>query len=538
VRSKSFIEGVVESEEKRFADTLRFSLKVLDEEIAELKAKDLSTIPGDVAFKLYDTYGLPIDIVEDVARAENLLVDMESYENAMSRQRSMSQESWKGSGEEEIPEAYRNLITKGLSTSFVGYDTLISNATVIAVLIDGKEVTSGNAGDQAEIVLDQTPFYGKSGGQVGDEGILVKGNSQFEVADTLKIGQGLVIHKGRFRQGGISAGDLIEARVDALIRESTACNHSATHLLHKALREVLGDHVKQAGSLVSPSRLRFDFSHFTQVSQENLTQVEDLVNGYIRDNLSVQTEEMTKEEAMKTGAMAIFEERYGEKVRVVGIGDGQSMELCGGTHTKHTGGIGLFRIISESAVAANVRRIEALTGSEALRYDQDQEKNLKSIASLLKTAPDKITERLERLLAEYKEKDKAIEALKAKLLSKKSENFLSGVREINGIKILARELEAESQKELRESADKIKDKLGSGIILLGAKNEGKVMLICMVTKDLTKRFKAGDIIKHLSGIVGGKGGGRPDMAQGGGSQPEKMAEALEASYSLIEQEGS
>jgi len=538
VRSKSFIEGVVESEEKRFADTLRFSLKVLDEEIAELKAKDLSTIPGDVAFKLYDTYGLPIDIVEDVARAENLLVDMESYENAMSRQRSMSQESWKGSGEEEIPEAYRNLITKGLSTSFVGYDTLISNATVIAVLIDGKEVTSGNAGDQAEIVLDQTPFYGKSGGQVGDEGILVKGNSQFEVADTLKIGQGLVIHKGRFRQGGISAGDLIEARVDALKRESTACNHSATHLLHKALREVLGDHVKQAGSLVSPSRLRFDFSHFTQVSQENLTQVEDLVNGYIRDNLSVQTEEMTKEEAMKTGAMAIFEERYGEKVRVVGIGDGQSMELCGGTHTKHTGGIGLFRIISESAVAANVRRIEALTGSEALRYDQDQEKNLKSIASLLKTAPDKITERLERLLAEYKEKDKAIEALKAKLLSKKSENFLSGVREINGIKILARELEAESQKELRESADKIKDKLGSGIILLGAKNEGKVMLICMVTKDLTKRFKAGDIIKHLSGIVGGKGGGRPDMAQGGGSQPEKMAEALEASYSLIEQEGS
>ena len=534
-RSKSFIEGVVENEEKRFADTLRFSLKVLDEEIGRLKAKGLSTIPGDVAFKLYDTYGLPIDIVEDVARAENLSVDMERYKDAMSRQKSMSQESWKGSGEEEIPEAYRNLIAKGLFTSFVGYDTLVSKAMVIAVLADGKEATSGTSGDQAEIVLDQTPFYGKSGGQVGDVGSLVKEHAEFEVTDTLKIGQGLIIHKGRFRQGVISAGDVIEARVDGLKRGATACNHSATHLLHKALREVLGDHVKQAGSLVSPSRLRFDFSHFTQVSQENLMQVEDLVNRYIRDNLSVRTEEMTKEEAMKTGAMAIFEERYGETVRVVKIGDGQSMELCGGTHTNHTGDIGLFRIISESAVAANVRRIEALTGSEALRYDQDQEKNLKSAAALLKTAPDKITERLEQLLADYKEKDKAIESLKAKLLSKKSENFLSGVREINGIKILARELEAESQKELRESADKIKDKLGSGIILLGAKNEGKVMLICMVTKDLTGRFKAGEIIKHLSGIVGGKGGGRPDMAQGGGSRPEKMAEALEALYGLIEQ---
>ena len=533
-RSQRFIEGVVENEEKRFADTLRFSLKVLEEEINTLMEKGLVIIPGDVVFKLYDTYGLPSDIVEDVARAENLSVDMEGYENAMSRQRSISQESWKGSGEEEVPEAYRNLIAQGMTTRFQGYGNLVSQGRIISLLVDGKETRAVKEGEQAEIVLDQTPFYGKSGGQVGDVGTLVKDRAEFEVTDTLKIGQGLMIHRGRLAQGSISVDDAVDARVNASQRRATECNHSATHLLHKALREVLGDHVKQAGSLVSPSRLRFDFSHFTQVNPDHLMEVEGLVNQYIRKNLPTHTEEMTKEEAMQTGAMAIFEERYGETVRLVNIGDGQSMELCGGTHARHTGDIGLFRIIGESAVAANVRRIEALTGSKALEHDQSQERNLKLVASLLKTAPNKVAERLERLLAESKEKDKEIEVLKTRLLSKKSENILSDIREIKGIKILARELEAASQKELRESADKIKDKMGSGIVLLGTKDNGKVMLICMVTKDLTHRFKAGDIIRQLSGIVGGKGGGRPDMAQGGGSQPERLAEALGALETLID----
>jgi len=534
LQSQRFIEGVVENEEKRFADTLRFSMKVLDEEIREIKEKGNHTIAGEVIFKLYDTYGLPADIVEDVARDEELSVDMTGYENAMSIQRSMSQESWKGSGEEQIPESYRNLLSRGLTSRFLGYDKLISKADVMAVLCDGREVTAVKEGDPAEVILDKTPFYGEAGGQSGDIGSLTKGNVIFYVTDTLKIGQGLIVHKGRFSQGTFLVGDEIEAKVDFDKRVITACNHSATHLLHKALREVLGDHVKQAGSLVSPSRLRFDFSHFTQVNQEKLMEVESLVNKYIRDNLPVQTDEMTKEEAMKTGAMAIFEERYGEKVRLVNIGNGVSMELCGGTHTGHTGDIGLFRITNESAVAANVRRIEALTGAKALRYDQMQDRDLKLIASLFKTAPDKVTARVERLLAEHKEKEKEIESLKAKLLAKKSEDFLSGVKKISGIKVLARELEAGSQKELRESADRIKDKVGSGIILLGAKNEGKVMLICMVTKDLVDRFRAGDIIRKLSEIVGGKGGGRPDMAQGGGSQPGKLADALEALYGLIE----
>ncbi len=532
--SQSFIEGVVENEEKRFADTLRYSMKVLNEEISEIKAHGENIIPGNVVFKLYDTYGLPVDIVEDVARDEEISVDKAGYTTAMSRQRSMSQESWKGSGEEKIPEAYRKLISKGIYTRFVGYDAVESGAAVIAILKDGIDAVDIGEGDEAEVVLDQTPFYGESGGQVGDTGSLQSKDSVFDVTRTIRIGQGLFIHKGRFSRGSFQVDDQVAAKVDFAKRSATALNHSATHLLHKALREVLGDHVKQAGSLVSPSRLRFDFSHFTQVDHESLMEVERLVNGYIRDNLSIETAEMTKEEAIQTGAMAIFEERYGRKVRVVNMGAGISMELCGGTHTKQTGNIGLFRIVSESAVAANVRRIEALTGDKALAHDQSQEKELRHVAELLKIAQDKAAERVERILSDIKEKEKEIATLKSKLFAGKSDDLLAGVREINSIKVLARRLETDSQKELRDAADKIRDKLASGIVILGGVNGDKVMLICMVTKDLTQQYKAGDIIRHLSGQVGGKGGGRPDMAQGGGSEPEKLNDALEAVYGFIE----
>ena len=537
IRSKSLIEGVVNNEEKRFADTLHYSMKVLSEEIETLKAKGGDTIPGEVAFKLYDTYGLSVDIVADVARDENLHVDVAGFDKAMSRQRSLSQESWKGSGEEEIPEGFRSLLARDITSRFLGYETLSSKANIAAILVEGKETHSAESGTRAEVVLDQTPFYGKAGGQVGDIGWILNGEMRFHVADTLKYGQGLIVHKGQLEAGRLSVGDEVEVRVDEEKRKATALNHSATHLLHAALREVLGDHVKQAGSMVSPDRLRFDFSHFTRVEPEKLIEIERLVNSHIRNNLPLHTDEMSKEEAFKTGAMAIFEERYGETVRLVRIGDGVSMELCGGTHTDRTGDIGLFRIASESAVGANVRRIEALTGKAALQYDQQQSHELRLAASLLKTSPDKLGERLGQLLKEYKEKDRELESLKGKLLSKKSEDLLSGVREISGIKVIARELEAGSPKDLRESADRIKDKLGSGVILLGAKQEGKVMLTCSVTRDLVDRFKAGDIIKQLSIIVGGKGGGRPDMAQGGGNKPEKMGKALEALYDLIKRMG-
>lgn len=535
VQAKGLIEGVVDNEERRFADTLNYSMKVLNEEIRNLKAKGADTIPGDVAFRLYDTYGLSVDMAEDVARDEAMSIDMDGYHRSMSKQRQLSQESWKGSGEEKIPEAFRGLLARGVATRFSGYESLDSEAKVIALIVGGEETGSVDAGGgEAEIVLDETPFYAESGGQVGDMGVLSNGDSRFRVTHTLKHGPDLVVHRGDIETGTIEVGDRLKAQVECEKRGATANNHTATHLLHAALREVLGDHVKQAGSLVSPDRLRFDFSHFTQVSQENLTEIEQLVNRHIRDNIAVQTLVMSKEEAMKTGAMAIFEERYGDLVRLVEIGDGISMELCGGTHTKRTGDIGLFRIVSESAVAANVRRIEALTGEAALQYTLERDNGLRISASLLRTGPDKVGKRIERLLKELKEKEREIESLKVKLLTKKSEDLLTGIREINGVKVIARGFEAGSPKELREYGDRIKDKLGSGIVLLGAGIEGKAMLTCLVTKDLSENFHAGDIIRQLSGIVGGKGGGRPDMAQGGGDQPKKLGEAFEALYTLIE----
>jgi alanyl-tRNA synthetase len=536
VSSRSFITGVVINEEKRFADTLHYGMKVLEENLEELIEKGGDSIPGALAFKLYDTYGLSVDIVEDVAREEGLKVDMAGYELAMAKQRAQSQESWKGSGEEEIPEAYRNLLTRGLTSQFLGYERLSSGSKVTALLVAGKDASSAQAGDNVEVILDRTPFYGEAGGQVGDTGWLLRDGVRLQVTDTLKFNHNFIIHQGKLEEGTISLGDEVEAQVEGEKRKATARNHSATHLLHAALREVLGDHVKQAGSLVAPKRLRFDFSHFAQVGQERLKEVEALVNRHIRENLPVSTKEMSREKAMKTGAIAIFEERYGEKVRLVRVGDGISMELCGGTHTSRTGDIGLFKIVSESAVGANLRRIEALTGEAALGYVQGLDDDLKFVAVSLKTSQDQIKDKVERLLKEQKLRERDVESLKAKLLSTRSGDLLSGVKEIRGIKVLVRELEADSPKDLREFADRIKEGLGSGIVVLGAKKAGKVMLICLVTQDLLDRFKAGEIISRLSVMVGGKGGGRADMAQGGGSRTDKLGGALESAYQLIENE--
>ncbi|MBW2016639.1 MAG: alanine--tRNA ligase [Deltaproteobacteria bacterium] len=531
--SRSFIEGVVLSEEKRFADTLHHGMRVLREEIETLRTKGEDTIPGEVAFKLYDTYGLSVDILVDVAREEGLRVDLPGYEEAMDRQRRKSQESWKGSGEEEIPEVYRKLAAEGLSSVFVGYGQLVSPCEVTALLMEGEEVPSAGAGDEVEVLLDRTPFYGEAGGQVGDKGWLSGENLQVEILGTLKFGQDFIVHQGKVLQGRLSKGDLVEARVDAAKRRATACNHTATHLLHAALREVLGDHVKQAGSLVSPERLRFDFSHFTQVDPEKLREVERLVNRRIRENHPLSIQEMDRQEALDTGAMAIFEERYGERVRLVRIGDGVSMELCGGTHTARTGDIGLFKIVSESAVGANLRRIEALTGEAALEFVQSQESELKEVSSLLKTSPDQLKDRAERLLKQQKSMDREIESLKARLRSLQSGDLLSGIREVGGVKVLVREVDADSPRELREFADRVKEKLDSGIAVLGSKRPDKALLICIVTDDLQERFKAGEIIRRLAEKVGGKGGGRPDMAQGGGSRPEALDSALSSTFDLV-----
>ncbi|MCJ7593533.1 MAG: alanine--tRNA ligase, partial [Desulfobacterales bacterium] len=484
VTSRSFIESITLNEEKRFADTLHFSMKVLQDNVDEIKDQGSDMIPGGLAFKLYDTYGLSVDIVQDVAREEGLKVDLAGYEQAMARQRSQSQESWKGSGEEEIPEVYRQLSNRGLVTQFLGYDTLSSRSKVVAILNSGKEISRGREGDDLEVLLDGTPFYGEAGGQVGDTGWLTRDGMRLQVTNTLRIGDHLVVHRGRLKGGDLSLGDMVEARVNEEERRATALNHTATHLLHGALREILGSHVKQAGSLVSSDRFRFDFSHFTQVDHETLKEVEGLVNKVIRENLPLSTEILSREEAMKTGAMAIFEERYGDKVRVVKVGEGVSMELCGGTHTARTGDIGIFKIVSESAVGANVRRIEAITGRAALEYAQNQEAELKKLAQLLKTSPDQIEEKVERLLREQRQWEREIESLKAKLLSGRSEDLLEGAKEAGGIKLLVREVQADTPKELRDFADRIKEKLKSGIIVLAARKEGKAMLLCVVTKDL------------------------------------------------------
>ena len=537
VQGKSLIEGVVHNEEKRFADTLHYGLRVLTDEIEMLKAKGQVDISGEVAFRLYDTYGLSFDIVQDVAREEGLTVDSGAFEKAMAKQRALSQESWKGSGEEKIPGVFKKLLAEGVKSRFLGYESLRSRARIVAMFVGGKKVSRLEPGVEAEVVLDQTPFYGQAGGQVGDAGWIISGATRFRVKDTVKFSQDLAVHIGSLESGTFAVPQEVGAQVDEEKRQATACNHSATHLLHAALREILGDHVKQAGSLVSHERLRFDFSHFKPVRQEDLDEIELVVNRHIRKNLPVETEVMSREDAMQTGAMAIFEERYGESVRVVSMGDGVSQELCGGTHTKRTGDIGLFRILGEAGVAANVRRIEALTGEAALQYDQEQEKILKSSAVLLKTNPHQVPERLRRLFQDLKERQRQIEQLKTRIMSRKSDDFLTGAREIAGVKALAQQLEAASPAELRNAADRIKDKLGSGVVLLGANRDGKAMLVCTVTKDLTGRFKAGDIIRELSAVVGGKGGGRPDMAQGGGNRPEDLQKAFHRFYELVEKAG-
>jgi alanyl-tRNA synthetase len=531
--SRAFISGVMTNEEKRFADTLHYGMKVLDEAIERIRAKGMHIMPGDLVFKLYDTYGLSPDILEDVAREEGFEVDVAGYEKAMEQQRSQSQKSWKGSGEAEIPSVYRRLTAEGKHPTFVGYDALQSPATVEAIVHDGKELSAAEAGETVEITLDKTPFYGEAGGQVGDTGEILGDGLRVEVSNALKLGGDLIVHQGIIKKGNLTVGAQVTAHVDKSKRRATALNHTATHLLHAALREILGDHVKQAGSFVSPERLRFDFSHFTQVGPERLKDVEDTVNRQIRENLPLSTEEMAREEALKTGAMAIFEERYGEKVRVVRIGEDVSTELCGGTHTARTGDIGVFKIISESAVGANLRRIEAITGEAALAYLQKQEREMKDLGALMKAAPDQLKDKIDRLLKDMKAKDREIEALKGKLLSKGSVDLLAGMKEIGGVSVLAKEVDARSPKELREIGDNLKNRMKSGILVLAAKNQNKAMLLCLVSKTLVNRYKAGTIVGELSKIVGGKGGGRPDMAQGGGNKPEEIGRALEAVYEMI-----
>ncbi|MBW2568262.1 MAG: alanine--tRNA ligase [Deltaproteobacteria bacterium] len=529
-----FITNVIKNEEVRFSETLDNGLKLLNDSLSDIQAKNLKEVPGHMIFKLYDTYGFPVDIIKDVVRDKGMTLDITGFNDAMEGQRTKSRSFTTFSG---LSEAYKKLSAKGIKSRFVGYDGLSCTSKVLVMVENGNEVVEAGPGTDIEIVTDITPFYAESGGQTGDTGKITGQNDSQDldvaITSTIKDPTGIIIHKGKIISGHIKKGEEVTLFVDKTRRNATACNHTTTHILHHALRNVLGAHVKQAGSLVAPDRFRFDFTHFSQVDRDTLNRIEILVNNRIRENVLVETKEMDAEEAFKSGATALFEEKYGDRVRVVSLAS-FSKELCGGTHTDRTGDIGLFKITGETSVASGIRRIEALTGKAALEYIQKTSKIVQETAALIKEKSENITKRVTKILTGYKSIEKEMEKLKANLAAAKAGGTEEDIRSINGVKILAKKVAVDKPAALRELADRFKEKIKSGIVVLGSVSGSKVLLIVIVTKDLTKRFNAGNIVKQVAAIVGGGGGGRPDMAQAGGTKPEKLDQAIEKAYEIVE----
>jgi len=532
LENRNYITRVILAEEERFNETLDHGLRLLQSEIRRLQEEKSPTIPGELIFKLYDTYGFPIDIVTDMARSLSFDADEVGFERLMEKQRKQSRLHWKGSGEREISEAYRQLSAKGISTKFLGYEALEAESPVVAIIREGENLQEAGTGTAVELITERTPFYGEAGGQVGDRGEIKTGSGKILVSDTLRLPGDLLVHVGKVAEGAVRVGDIAQLKVDPALRSDTELHHTATHILHAILRKVLGDHVKQAGSLVGPDRLRFDFTHFTALSNEELREIERLVNEEIRRNDDLQVRVMDLEEALKTGAMALFEEKYGDRVRMVEI-PGFSRELCGGTHTHRTGDIGVFVILQETGIAAGVRRIEALAGRQALKYLEGQQSILRQTAGLLKSNPAEVAERVEKLLTYQRQLEKELESLKASLTSQRSSDLLTGAEDLKGVRVLVTQVEADSPKVLREINDRFKESIASGVVVLGAAHDGKVFLLVGVSSDLTKRVHAGNLIKEIAATVGGSGGGRPDMAQAGGNQPDKLENALRLARKLL-----
>ena len=529
--ARTVIERVVSHEEERFAETLDYGLKLLSEELADLKAKGGRELPGEVAFKLYDTYGFPLDLVQDALREEGLGLDLPGYEAHMRRQQETSRASWQGGLGEEIPAVYQELAAEP-PTSFLGYETLETDSRVAFLIKDLARVPQAQAGDEVELITTATPFYGKAGGQVGDTGVITGPGWRVRVTGTQRLPSDLFVHQGVVEEGMVKENDSAHLTVDQSRRSQIARHHTATHLLQAALRRHLGEHLKQSGSLVDPERLRFDFTHYQGLTREELDHLEGDLNEAVQRNLPVDTRAMSMAQALETGAMALFEEKYGEEVRVVAI-PGVSQELCGGTHVSRTGDIGLVKILSEASVAAGIRRIEAVCGPAALDFVQEQGRELDQAAALLKVGREEILGRLEKLLKRQRDLEKQVDALKSRLASAQAGDLLDQVQKIHGVPLLALEVEALDPKALREFAAKLQDRLKSGIIILGSRAADKAMLIAMVSPDLAKRFPAGEIIRELAQVVGGSGGGRPDMAQAGGPQPEKVPEAIALAPEII-----
>ncbi|ORJ57700.1 alanine--tRNA ligase [Geothermobacter hydrogeniphilus] len=532
---RDFVARVVQNEEHRFIQTLGNGLRILQDEVAKLKADGRSRIPGETVFKLYDTYGFPVDLTADIVEKDGFSLDEEGFESCMEQQRAKAREHWKGSGEEAISAVYKQLVDAGIRSRFSGYQTLEDQGDVLALVRGGERIDEAACGETVDVITAVTPCYGESGGQVGDTGEICTANATLRILDTRKPLPDLHVHLCEVVTGAIRTGDRATLRVDAERRRQIVINHTATHLLQAAMQRILGDHVKQAGSLVEPERLRFDFTHFSPLSDDELRRIEIEVNRQIRANAAVQAEEMSADAAREAGAMALFGEKYGDVVRVISIDD-YSKELCGGTHAEAAGDIGLFRIISEGGIAAGVRRIEAVTGQCALERVQQQQQVLNGAAGLIKADPEQLPQRLEKLLEQQKELEREVSRLRSELQAGQAGDLLAKTVEVAGIKVLATPVESMNGKQLREMADKLRDKLGSGVLALGCEFNGKANLLVAVSKDLTDRLHAGQLIGKLAAGIGGRGGGRPDLAQAGGSEPAKLAATLEQTTTLIKEQ--
>ena len=524
---QSFVEEALRTEEQRFGETLEHGMRVFD----EIAAKSGTTIAGEDAFRLYDTYGFPVDLTADIARERSLSVDMAGFEQSMEQQRERARAASRFEAKGQMPA---ELASQLAPTVFLGYEALASRASkVVGIVQAGKQVGQLAEGEEGLVILDQTPFYAESGGQVGDTGALSNAAGRFDVGDTIKMGGVFFGHAGRWHGSQpLRTGDVIDSTVDASRRQATVLNHSATHLLHAALRNVLGNHVTQKGSLVAPDRLRFDFSHFKPVSREELAKVEALVNAEVRRNVEAEVRHMAYDDAIEFGAMALFGEKYGDEVRVLKMGE-FSTELCGGTHVSRTGDIGLFKIVSEAGVASGVRRIEAVTGAGALAYVAEEERRLSELSQLLSTSGDEVAEKLRQLLDRQKKLERELESLRAKAAGSMTGDLAQTAQEIAGVKVVAARLEGLDAKALRDGVDQLKQQLTDCVVILAGASEGRVSLVAGVNGKAAGRIKAGDVVAHVAIQIDGKGGGRPDMAQGGGVDKPQLPDVLAGTVAWI-----
>ncbi|UJH74640.1 alanine--tRNA ligase [Burkholderia cenocepacia] len=521
------VTDVLRQEEERFFETIEHGMSILEAALAEVEAKGGKVLDGELAFKLHDTYGFPLDLTADVCRERGMTVDEPAFDDAMARQREQARAAGKF-------KATEGLEYSGAKTTFHGYEEIaFDDAKVVALYVDGSAVNEVKAGQDAVVVLDHTPFYAESGGQVGDQGVLANAATRFAVADTLKVQADVIGHHGTLEQGTLKVGDVLRAEIDAHRRARTQRNHSATHLMHKALREVLGAHVQQKGSLVDADKTRFDFAHNAPLTDDEIRRVEQIVNNEILANAPGIVRVMPYDEAVKGGAMALFGEKYGDEVRVLDLGF--SRELCGGTHVHRTGDIGLFKIVVEGGVAAGIRRVEAITGDNAVRYVQELDARVNEAAAALKAQPSELTQRIAQVQEQVKSLEKELGALKSKLASSQGDELAQQAVEIGGVYVLAATLDGADAKTLRETVDKLKDKLKSAAIVLAAVEGGKVSLIAGVTPDASKKVKAGELVNFVAQQVGGKGGGRPDMAQAGGTEPANLPGALAGVKGWVEE---